>query len=254
MPEMKRVLLEARLQKRLRVLGLSSFREYCDLLFNHPDGEKEVVSMIDAVTTNKTDFFREPVHFTYLSETVVPQFMDDDTCRGRTFSVWSAGCSTGEEPYTLAIVLSEVAALYPGFQFSILGTDISTQVLEKAKLAIYDEDRVAPLPPACKKKYLLRSKDKDKRLVRIVPEIRTLVRFQRLNLMDSSFSFSEPVDIIFCRNVIIYFDRSNQELLLRRLCRWLRPGGYLFLGHSETIHGFEVPLTRTTSTVYRKVL
>jgi chemotaxis protein methyltransferase CheR len=246
-------MLEARLQKRLRTLGFTTFRQYCEHLFDERDGCEEIVHFINAVTTNKTDFFREPQHFTVLTDTILPEYLDAEGT-GRNFRVWSAGCSTGEEPYTIAMVLSEFGALHPGFKFSILATDISTKVLDKAKQAIYDQERVVTVPPALKQKYLMRSRDRDRSLVRIVPELRAAVQFEQVNLMGEDLRLSEPLDVIFCRNVIIYFERHNQELLLRRLSHCLKPGGYLFLGHSETVHGFDLPLVRVTSTVYRKAV
>jgi chemotaxis protein methyltransferase CheR len=255
MPAGKKIMLEARLQKRLRTLGFSTFREYCDHLFDEQKGGDEIVHMINAVTTNKTDFFREPQHFSVLTDTVLPEYLDaGEPGPGNNFRIWSAGCSTGEEPYTIAMVLSEFAALHPGFRFTILATDISTKVLDKAKQAIYEQDRVATVPLALKQKYLLWSKDRDKGLVRIAPEVRALVQFEQVNLMDEELRVSDPLDAVFCRNVIIYFERYNQERLLRRLCHCLKPGGHLFLGHSETVHGFDLPLLRITSTVYRKVV
>jgi len=254
MPHGKKVMLEARLQKRLRILGITTFREYCSYLFDQPAGADEIVQMIDAVTTNKTDFFREPQHFTVLSEAVLPDYVHaEDWTPSALFRIWSAGCSTGEEPYTLAIVLSEFAELNPGFRFNILATDISTRVLERARTAIYDQDRVRTVPQLLKEKYLLRSKDRVREQVRIVPELRALIQFEQVNLMEEILRVSDPLDVIFCRNVIIYFERQNQERLLQRLCGALKPGGYLFLGHSETVHGFDLPLVRITSTVYRKV-
>jgi chemotaxis protein methyltransferase CheR len=253
MPPVKKIMLEARLQKRLRSLGIASFKEYYDYLFN--DGTSELVHMIDAVTTNKTDFFREPMHFKYLTEILLPEFVGmAGRAIDRKFMVWSAGCSTGEEPYTLAMVLSEFGSLSPGFRFSVLATDIASKVLEKAKIGIYEQERTTAIPRHCKLKYLMRSKDKSRNLVRIVPEVRSLIRFQRVNLVDEYPVLQEPADAIFCRNVIIYFERENQERLLSRLCRSLRTGGHLFLGHSETVHGFELPLVRVTSTIYRKVV
>jgi chemotaxis protein methyltransferase CheR len=254
MPVPKKIMLESRLQKRLRVLGISSFREYCDLLFKSPDGAGELVNMIDAVTTNKTGFFREPAHFSFLAERLLPEFRNDcDQRMEKKITIWSAGCATGEEPYTLAIVLSEFAALYPGLPFSIVGTDISTKALEKARLGIYDRSQTTMIPAALLQKYFLRSKDKDKGTVRIVPELRFLVQFQRQNLMDAySMPHDGALDAIFCRNVIIYFERKTQHLLLHRLCRSLKTGGYLFMGHSETVHGFDLPLVRIASTIYKK--
>lgn len=255
MPPVKKVMLESRLQKRLRTLGMSSFKDYCDYVLGSDEGSGELVHMIDAVTTNKTDFFREPVHFQFLADSALPEFMNQEAGGYRKkFTVWSAGCSSGEEPYTLAIVLNEFALQNSDFQYSILGTDISTRVLDKARLGIYDEHLVKGIPVSLKQKYFLRSKNRDKAQVRIVPELRTRVSYQRLNLMEEHIVLPEPMEAIFCRNVIIYFERATQYRLLSRLCRHLTTGGYLFLGHSETVHGFDLPLVRISSTIYRKIV
>jgi len=255
MPPSKKIMLEARLQKRLKTLGISNFKDYYEHVLGE-GGQDELVHMLDAVTTNKTDFFREPVHFTYLAQTILPEFNEErerSNNGDKPFAVWSAGCSTGEEPYTLAMVLSEFAGTHPSFRFSIIATDISTKVLDRAREAVYDAERVAAVPVALKQKYLLRSKDPSKGVVRIGPALRSIVQFKRLNLMEEAFSFSEPVDAIFCRNVIIYFDRKTREQLITRFCKVLKTNGHLFLGHSESIHGFTLPLRRLTSTVYRKI-
>lgn len=256
MPEAKRTMLQARLQKRLRYLGLSSFDDYFDFVFSKKGQETELVHMIDAITTNKTDFFREPQHFEYLVDVVLPKLITRVGAGVRRKAmVWSAGCSTGEEVYTLGMVLSEFGNRHHQFggqfRFSILGTDISTKVLKEAVLGIYDHEKIAPVPHAMRKRYLLRSKDKSKNLVRIAPELRGMVQFRRLNFMSEYFSLNESMDVIFCRNVLIYFDRENQEKVLNRLCRHLIPGGYLFTGHSETLNGLNVPLVQERSTIYR---
>ncbi len=254
MPATKKIMLEARLQKRVRNLGMKSFREYCDYLFSPEGVESEIIQMIDLVTTNKTDFFREPDHFEYLTHQVLPGWVQNNGGdSGKRLLVWSAGCSSGEEPYTLAMVLSEFAQRSPGFTFRILGTDISTRMLEKARTAIYDEEHADAIPPILKRKYLLRSKDKSKGLIRVIPELREKVDFRRLNFMDEDFSMMEQPDIIFCRNVIIYFDRQNQEKLLNRFYTLMSPGGYIFMGHSETLNGLTVPFTTVYPTVYRKL-
>ncbi len=256
MPLVKKTMLEARLQKRLRLKGIKTFREYCNILFDSPEGSDELVHMINAVTTNKTDFFREPVHFSFLSETVFPEYMNSNGRQARQpFTVWSAGCSSGEEPYTLAIVMNEFAGQNPGFNFTIMATDISTRVLDKAKAGIYEEHQISMIPLPLKQKYFLRSKDRRKQLVRVISQLRSLITFQQLNLMDEKYLLREgSIDAVFCRNVIIYFDRDTQYALLKRLCRYIRNDGYLFLGHSETVHGFDLPLVRMASTIYRKVL
>ncbi|RII28339.1 MAG: chemotaxis protein CheR [Geobacter sp.] len=253
MPPSKKTMLEARLNRRLRELGMRSFTDYCTHLFGN-SGVEERVTMIDLATTNKTDFFREADHFSYLTQQALPEWRQRRGGGGsRRLMVWSAGCSTGEEPYTLAMVLQEFAAGCGDFDFRILATDISTQVLGKAQLAVYHEDRVAPVPLYLKRKYLLRSKDRENGLVRVVPELRAKVSFRRLNFMAGDFGLRETMDIIFCRNVIIYFDRPTQERLLNRLCAHLHPGGLIFMGHSETLSGLDVPLTQVSPTVYRKV-
>ncbi|HEY6872315.1 MAG TPA: protein-glutamate O-methyltransferase [Geobacteraceae bacterium] len=253
MPPAKKVMLEARLQKRLRSLGMRSFAEYCAYLFSGEGERREVARMIDLVTTNKTDFFREPDHFAYLLREVLPAWVRRRE-RGRAgkFRVWSAGCATGEEPYTLAMVLHEFAATVAGFDFHILASDISTRALETARLAVYPEERAAPVPPHLKSKYFLRSRDRCASLVRVVPGLREKVCFRRLNLMADDFGLREEMDIIFCRNVIIYFDRPTQQRLLQRFCRHLTAGGHVFLGHSETLEGLDVRLKGVYPTIYRK--
>lgn len=254
MPSSKKTMLEARLQKRLRNLQMRSFTEYCDYLFSKEGIENELVLMIDLVTTNKTDFFREPAHYDFLVNKILPELIRTSGAGvSKRLSLWSAGCSTGEEPYTLSMVLSEYAAQCDGFQFNILATDISTRVLEKARMGIYEDDRIDPIPDALRRRYLLRSKDRSKGLVRIVPELRSRVTFRRLNFMEEDFGMREQFDIIFCRNVIIYFDRPTQEKLLNRFYRYLVPGGFVFMGHSETLNGLDVPLTMVYPTIYQKL-
>lgn len=253
LPPAKKTMLEARLHKRLKALGILTFEAYADYVFSPEGRGMELVNLIDVVTTNKTDFFREPAHFEYLVKTAIPTLISKSDAGIRTpFKIWSAGCSTGEEPYTMSMVLAEFAATQPGFTATILASDISTVVLSKARNAIYTEDRVDTIPLNLKKKYLLKSRDKSKGLVRIIPALRTMIQFRRINFMEE-FGLQEQMDVIFCRNVIIYFDKPTQERLLNKFCNQLVRGGYLFLGHSETINGLDVPLTPVASTVYRKL-
>ncbi|MBQ9471024.1 MAG: hypothetical protein IJU72_08755 [Bacteroidales bacterium] len=252
LPPVKRIMLQCRLQKRLRELQMSSFREYCDYLFSHSGGDAEIVSMLDVVSTNKTDFFREPTHFDFISNTMLPEFMEGS--RGGSFSAWSAGCSSGEEPYTLAFVLNEFMLTHPTFSYTILATDLSTKILQQAVTAIYPEERVTVVPMHLRQKYLLRSKDRQNPTVRIAPLIRQHVSFARLNFMDSTYS-SVPADLhlVMCRNVLIYFDRATQEKVINKLCTRIRPNGYLMLGHSESILNMNLPLQQIKPTIYRKV-
>lgn len=251
MPLAKKTMLQGRLQKRLRVLGIDSYLAYADYVFSPKGKEEELLHMIDVVTTNKTDFFRESKHFDYLRDVVFPEMKNNCQNSGwKKFKAWSAGCSTGEEPYTLAMVLSNFAEKNPAFHFSILATDISTKVLQLAKTAIYQEEKVEPVPMEFRKKYLLRSPSKP--VVRIVPELRSCLSFMRLNFMDTDYRLQEMMDVVFCRNVIIYFDRQTQESILGRICRHLIPDGYLFMGHSETLSGMNLPLKQISSSIYRR--
>lgn len=254
MPAGKSTMLTGRLTKRLRALSLSSFSEYCDFLFSPEGQEEEMVHLINVITTNKTDFFREPSHFSYLAQTAIPTLQNIQPFNSRkSLKIWSAGCSTGEEPYTLAMVLAEVQAKQPDFRFDILATDISTRVLEIARRAVYPMGLIEPVTSQFRKKYLLKGINKKNPQVRIVPELRRRVRFGRLNFMDEDFGLPERVNIIFCRNVIIYFDKKTQEKLMIKFCRELNPGGYLFLGHSESLHGYDTPLVQVAPTIYRKL-
>ncbi len=205
------------------------------------------------MTTNKTEFFREPDHFQFLAEHAVPRLMA--TSRGgagATLKVWSAACSTGAEPYTLAMVLADLGHQISAPRYAITATDISTEVLDVAISAIYPEAMVVPVPPEIRRRYVLRSKDRSRHLVRIVPELRAAVRFARLNLMDATYAVDREMDIIFCRNILIYFDKETQQAVLRHLTDHLRTGGFLFLGHSETLAGFQLPVEPVGPTVFQR--
>ncbi|HEX4037861.1 MAG TPA: protein-glutamate O-methyltransferase CheR [Acidobacteriaceae bacterium] len=247
----KKTMLEARLKRRLRALELGSYRDYCEYLLGAEGQREEMVPFLDVVTTNKTDFFREAGHFTFLAERALPE-MQGRIGGARAALVWSAGCSSGEEPYTLAMVLSGYGEAHPGFRFRILATDLSTQVLERARLGVYSAADVEPVPVALRRKYMLRSRERGSDRVRVAAELRRAVEFRRLNFMDAEYGLEEKADAIFCRNVIIYFDRPTQEKILGRLCRYLEPGGYLFVGHSETLHEMRLPLQPVGPALYRR--
>lgn len=253
MPESKSTMLTGRLSKRLRALGMASFAQYCDFLFSPRGLQEEMVHLINAVTTNKTDFFREPSHFKYLTEQALPTLQAELHFNlRRPLRIWSAGCSTGEEPYTLAMVLAEIQEARPAFRYDIIATDISTRVLEVARRAVYPMERIDPIMPIYRKKYLLRGRDRNNPEIRIIKELRNKIRFGRLNFMVDDFALPEMMDIIFCRNVIIYFDKATQEHLMHKFSRYLHHGGYLFLGHSESLHGYETPFVQVAPTIYRK--
>jgi chemotaxis protein methyltransferase CheR len=247
----RKTMLEVRIKRRLKILNLHSYSEYCDYLFGHAGLKNEISPLIDVVTTNKTDFFREPGHFDFLAEKALPELAERNA--GRQFLIWSAGCSTGEEPYTMAIVLSEYAQAHPGFRFRILATDISSIVLAKAELGVYSNEVVSPVQPVLRRKYFMRSRKPGSEQVRVVPELRRTIEFRRLNFMDADYGLAEKADAIFCRNVIIYFDRPTQQRILLKLANCLLPGGYLFVGHAETLHDMNLPITPVAPALYRRV-
>jgi chemotaxis protein methyltransferase CheR len=258
MPLDKLSMLQSRLQRRLRALKLESLEEYQEYLFHSPQAASELVDFFDVVTTHKTDFFREPAHFDYLTRVALPTLDPGAGLSGISrpwhFKIWCAGCSSGEEPYTMAMVLSEFALTRPGFDFSILATDISTRVLEHAREAVYDEARVEPVALPLRKKYLLRSRNQELHEVRIIPALRQKVNFRPLNFMDAEYPVADLYEAIFFRNVMIYFPRETQEAVIRKLCARLVPGGYLFVGHSESLTGLKIPVQPLGPAVYRKPL
>lgn len=248
MPSSKRTMLEGRLRRRLRYTGHATFDDYCDHLFRGDGLEAESVFLIDAVTTNKTDFFREPRHFEYMRSHVLPGFQSEGLRRIRA---WSSACSTGAEPYTMAMVMQQFAEEQGGPDYHILGTDLSTEVLETALRGVYDRDVLAPVP-AEMRRWIMPARDSRRREARIHPILRSRLSLARMNLMEQVYSTGEPFDLIMCRNVLIYFDKPTQERVLGRLCDRLRSGGYLFIGHSESITGIDLPLTAVANTVFRK--
>ncbi len=252
MPLSKSTMLEGRLRRRLRVTGIATFDDYCDYLFNQGGIEREAIYLIDAVTTNKTDFFREPKHFDYMRDValgdIVRQFSE------RRLRVWSSACSTGAEPYTLAMVMSDyLQSQAPDRDYFILATDLSTDVLQKAQKGIYSSDMMAPVPPDMMRRYVMRAANAHRQEMRVAPMLRQKVGFARMNLMDAKYPIGDPMHIIFCRNVLIYFDKQTQSQVLTRLCNSLAPGGYLFIGHSETVSGFDLPIRQVANTIFKRI-
>ncbi len=237
LPPGKQAMVEARLRKRVRALGLARLNDYAAYLFERGKLGEELVHIIDCVTTNKTDFFREPAHFEFLRDVAVPDLLALRKGRPSRLKVWSAAASTGAEAYTIAMVLQDMAEAGPPFTFSILGTDISTDVLTKARSGVYMTEMATPVPADLARRFVMLARNPAQREVRIAPELRRLVRFERLNLMDPRYPVDKDIDVIFCRNVLIYFDKPTQKAVLDRLCEHLRCGGYLFLGHSESMAG-----------------
>lgn len=251
-PPNKQVMIEGRLRRRVRALGFADIDAYCAFLFRDGGLEAEATDLVDVITTNKTEFFREASHFELLRQRVLPELAARGVGTRRPLKVWSAASSTGAEAYTLAMVISDFAAELRGFRTSILATDICTDVLRAGVEAVYPEEMIEPVPLEMRQRYLLRSRDGARREIRLAPEIRRLVRFARLNLMDEHYPVATDMDLIFCKNVLIYFDKPTQQAVVRRLCRHLPPDGYLFLGYSETIAGFDLPLRQVATAMFRK--
>jgi chemotaxis protein methyltransferase CheR len=252
MPATKLTMIEGRLRKRVRATGMANLKQYCDYLFEENGLAIEAVNLINVVTTNKTEFFREPEHFKFLAEQAVPHLMSRGVPRS-PLKIWSAACSIGAEPYTIAMVLSDLAQHISALRYGIMATDLSTEVLATAVAGIYPEAMVKPVPPELRHRYVLRSKVRSHQLVRIVPELRAMTQFARVNLMETPYQIDREMDVIFCRNILIYFDKPTQEAVLQRLCDHLRVGGFLFLGHSETIAGLRLPVQTVGPTVFRRI-
>ncbi|HEX30386.1 TPA: methyltransferase domain-containing protein [Candidatus Poribacteria bacterium] len=242
----KKDLVKSRLMKRIRALGLRGFSEYMEYLESDLL-QRELPIMLDVLTTNKTNFFREPKHFEFLRQRVIPEME-----KLKRMRIWSAGCSSGEEPFSIAITLIEGISDISRWDIKILATDISLRMLAIAREATYELLKLENIPHEIISKYFSRSKGESGICYKVKDEIRSMVRFARLNLMES-WPMKGPFDVIFCRNVMIYFDDPTRERLVNRFWRLLRPGGYLFVGHSESLTSLEHPFQYVQPAVYRKI-
>jgi chemotaxis protein methyltransferase CheR len=242
-------MLEGRLRRRLRALGMADVNDYCRFLFEEDGLADETIDLIDAVTTNKTEFFREPAHFDFLLEQGLPALADKGR---RQIKIWSAACSTGAEPYTIAMIMEEFRQARRDTDYSILCTDICTEVLAEALAGRFSVEMIEPVSAARRQRYLMRARDPARAEVRIKPHLRAKLSFARLNLMDETYPVDADMDIIFCRNMLIYLDKPTQAKVLERLCGRLSPGGYLLLGHSESIVGLDLPVVQVANTVFQK--
>jgi chemotaxis protein methyltransferase CheR len=246
--EAKRDLVYGRLARRIRQLELGSFREYLDVVEAHP--EREFTDFVNAITTNLTSFFRERHHFDALRGKVLPELMRARAA-ARRVRIWSAGCSTGEEPYSLAMTVADAFPPASGWDVKILATDLDTNVLAHAREGVYAEDRLRHLPDDVKSRWLRRGRGANGGNVRVAPELQRLVTFNQLNLMES-WPMRGPFDVIFCRNVVIYFDKPTQTRLFERFADMLSDDGYLFVGHSETLYRVTDRFELIGQTIYRK--
>ncbi len=243
----KKALLQARLMRRMRALKFNEFSEYYEYLMENYEVEK--VNFINSITTNKTEFFRESRHFDFMMEQALAGFVD----MGRKeIKIWSAGCSTGEEPYTIAITLQEFFENKTKPALKILATDIDTQVLDKAMEGIYRSDLIEDIPVEILKKYFYRGKAENEGLFKVKENIKNIITFSRLNLLDNVYPMKGQFDIIFCRNVIIYFDKETQKILFKKFSNYLADHGYLFIGHSENISLLSDEFLLIGNTIYKK--
>ena len=245
----KKELVKARLNKRLRELGMDSFSQYVDYV-SGSNGQAELLSMLDALSTNLTSFFREGAHFDLLREQIVPEMMRRAE-RGRRIRLWSAGCSSGEEPYSIAIVLKEVLGDLGGWDVRVLATDLSRRVLDVARHGIYGQERLRQVPKGLIAAHFQCLAAREPRTYQVSDPLRKIVTFARLNLMES-WPMRGPFDAIFCRNVMIYFDKPTQSRLVERFWGLLAPGGVLFIGHSESLAGVHHQFSYVQPTVYRR--
>ncbi|WP_372767485.1 protein-glutamate O-methyltransferase CheR [Pseudoalteromonas sp.] len=240
----KREMVYSRLARRIRLLSLSSFAQYIDYLEEHK--QQEFSHFINAITTNLTSFFREPYHFDFLRETLIPQILEQNSTTKRV-RIWSAGCSTGEEPYSIAMTIAD--RFPPSWDVKILATDLDSNVLAKASTGEYAENSITGLDESLKKRFFLRNKQTG--LFKIRPELKRRIYFKRLNLLQD-WPMKGPFDVIFCRNVVIYFDQPTKESLFQRYAEKLCLEGHLFLGHSESMHKSQTQFVALGKTMYRK--
>jgi chemotaxis protein methyltransferase CheR len=243
----KETLIKARLGKRIRHHGFSGLTEYCDYLKTSGD-EEEFTLVVNALTTNFTNFLREEEHFKFLVKTALPSVLAPGA---RKFQVWSAASSSGEEPYTIAFYLAESHPLAMGWDWHITASDISTKVLEKARLGIYSEEKVQSVPRDWQRKHFQRGVGQWQGHYRVKSSIAERVAFRQINLLED-YAHPRSFEVIFCRNVMIYFDRPTQEQLVNKLSHFLVPGGFLLIGHSESLNGLKVPLRCLHPSIYQR--
>jgi chemotaxis protein methyltransferase CheR len=242
--EQKLTLVQSRLGRRMRELGFDSYKQYIDLLQNDPMG-REVTHFINALTTNKTEFFRENAHFDYLKNYLTDMF------HHQTCYLWSAACSNGSEVYTLNIICEELKRDYPHFDYRILGSDIDTQMLQKASSGIYHKTELVGLPPLYLSHYFERGLKQHSGTYRFRTDMRHKLKFKNCNLVDDNDNFSFQFDVIFLRNVLIYFSKDTITKVIEKMWRHLKPNGILFIGHSENLHGLSHRFEAVGSSVYR---
>ena len=244
----KRALVSARLQKRLRQTGVTSFRDYLQLLQRDVSGE-ELTAMVDAITTNHTSFYREPQHFEFLAQTVLPPLRERSLIK--PILGWSAACSTGEEAYTLAITACQAIGEDANRRVKLLASDISSRAIERAAAGVFRSDRTAEMPRHLVLKYFQKAGAQQPGVLQVTTPVRQMIEFRRLNLLNAAPP-GPPFDFIFCRNVMIYFDRAAQQRVVDALEARLARGGYLFISHSESLNGLQHGLTWVAPAIYKR--
>jgi chemotaxis protein methyltransferase CheR len=244
-------LLCGRLSRRLRALGMSRMEEYYALVAQAAQAD-EREAMIDAITTNETRFFREPKHFEFLEHRAIPRWLDEarEGLRPKTIRIWSAGCSSGEEPYSLAMLMAANLLSNAVWSASVLATDISNRMLERARCGIYDVAKSADIPQRLLKSFMLKGIGREKGQMKVMPVLQDLVSFRKLNLSHDPYPPQAHFDVIFCRNVLIYFDLESKQKVVHRLANCLAVGGLLFLGHAENLSGMNSPFRSLAPAIY----
>lgn len=233
----------------MNALGISTYSDYVKYVFD-PEHKDEIQKMIDVVTTHKTDFYRENDHFIFLENTILPEHVKTH----KEINIWSAGCSTGEEVYTLAFVINEFnRKKNHDLDYKIYGSDVSVSSIQEAAQGVYSLNKTVGVPTEILKRYFLKNKNPNTKLVKIVPEIRKKTSFFKLNFLDNYYNVNKKFDIIMCRNTLIYFSRENQKEVLSKLIEHLNPNGYLIIGHSESIFSMNLPVKLVKTTIFRKL-
>lgn len=248
--EGKKELVRSRLSKRLRELNIADFKNYQNILSEN-GGDEELIKLLNAISTNLTSFFRERKHFDFLTNKGLKTLVKPSERKNKIIKAWSAGCSTGEEPYTIAMVLDSWIRSNPGINYEITATDLSTDVLSKAKSGIYEESRIKGIDFQILKQYFKRGTGKRKGYVKVRKELRDKITFMRFNLMHP-YSFGTDFDFIFCRNVMIYFEKQTQAMVVNKFYELLKPGGFLFVGHSESLMNIPHKFKYVEPTIYQK--
>lgn len=248
--EAKKCLVQTRIGKLMRKFDINGYNELFKVLENDPQGDM-LVTVLDSISTNHTFFFREDAHFSYLQDVIVPELLLPNS--SKKLSIWSSACSSGEEPYSIAITLSEVMEKkYSNADYRILATDLSTKVLNEAKKGVYPMEVIESIPLELKKKYFQRGRNTNSDKARVKESLRSKIDYSRHNLL-YVLDQNQEFDVVFCRNVMIYFDYQTKEKVVKNIFQKIKPGGYFITGHSESLSVIDHPFKQIKPTIYRKI-